>query len=418
MDSYTSALIQEPLPPEYADLSDEEIDRRIAQAKEKLGKSLVILGHHYQRDEVIKFADHRGDSLKLARWAAQQRDARYIVFCGVHFMAETADMLSRPDQAVILPDLSAGCSMADMAPAEEVERCWEALQETLGVSGSGVSGGSDADGGGPDSGATGGRETGSGATGTEETGSGRNGEKTGLLPICYINSSAELKAFVGRNDGAVCTSSNAHKVLEWALGRARTVLFFPDEHLGRNTAVRLGIPFEEIGVWRRGTEKLTRDPHTDKPLDPARLRLVLWNGYCSVHLRFTPEQIERVRAQFPETRVIVHPECRYEVVRLADASGSTEFIIKTVTESPPGTRWAVGTEINLVSRLAQENPDKIITTLDEIVCPCSTMYRISPQHLLWALENLVQGRVVNRITVPPDTKRWAMVALERMLAIV
>lgn len=386
METYSSALVQEPLPPEYAELDDEEIDRRITQAKERLGKSLVILGHHYQRDEVIKFADHRGDSLKLARWAAQQRDARYIVFCGVHFMAETADMLSRPDQVVILPDLGAGCSMADMAPADEVEECWEALQQTLGATKGGE---------------------------TNTTGGG-----SGLLPVCYINSSAELKAFVGRNDGAVCTSSNAHRVMEWALGRARTVLFFPDEHLGRNTAVRLGIPFEEIGVWRRGIGKLTRDQHTETPLDPSRLRIVLWNGYCSVHLRFTPEQIERVRSQFPETRVIVHPECRYEVVRLADACGSTEFIIKTVTDSPPGTRWAVGTEINLVSRLAQENPDKIITTLDEIVCPCSTMYRISPQHLLWALENLVQGRVVNRIAVPDETKRWAMIALERMLAIV
>ncbi len=374
MEEQSQLLIQQPLPNEYAELTDEELDHRITAAKAKLGKKLVILGHHYQRDEVIKFADFRGDSLKLARWAAQQDEALYIIFCGVHFMAETADILTRPDQAVILPDLSAGCSMADMAPAEQVGECWDEITSLI------------------------------------------NGEP---LPVCYINSSAELKAFVGRHGGAVCTSSNAHSVMKWALERAQTALFFPDEHLGRNTAVRLGIPFEQIAVWRRSLGKLTPDPHSAiKNLDGDRLRLFLWNGYCSVHMRFTPEQIERIRGQFPETQVVVHPECRYEVTRLADACGSTEFIIKTVSESPAGTRWAVGTEINLVSRLAQENPDKIITTLDEIVCPCSTMYRISPQHLLWALDNLLEGRVVNRITVPDESREWALKPLERMLTIV
>lgn len=363
---------QQPLPEEYYRLSDEEIYQRTAAARARLGRTTVILGHHYQRDEVIRFADHRGDSLKLARWAARQEEARYIVFCGVHFMAETADILTGPDQAVILPDLGAGCSMADMAPVEQVEEAWDAMAAELD---------------GP------------------------------VLPVTYINSSAAVKAFVGARDGAVCTSSNAPAVLRWALERARTVLFLPDEHLGRNTAVRLGLGFEEMAVWDRETGTLVPDPHARADLDRRRLRLVLWNGYCSVHQRFTPEQVQRLRQLYPGIRVVVHPECRYEVVRLADAVGSTEFIIKTVSESEKGARWAVGTEINLVNRLAQEHPEKFIVTLDDIVCPCATMFRISSQHLLWTLESLVKGEVVNRIQVPEETARLARHALDRMLSI-
>lgn len=373
MQEAVSVLVQEPLPPEYADLSDEEITERTARAKAALDKDLLILGHHYQRDEVIRWADLRGDSLKLSRWAARQKDARYIVFCGVHFMAETADILTRPDQAVILPDLGAGCSMADMAAVEELETCWARLSSLY-------------------------------------------GDK--LLPITYINSSAAVKAFVGRRGGAVCTSSNAAAVMEWALGRAQVVLFLPDEHLGRNTAVKLGYSFDEIAVWDRIAETLEPDPHAGREtVETGRVRIVLWNGYCSVHKRFTPQQVTGVRERHPGIRVIVHPECTYEVTRLADAVGSTEFIVKTVTESPSGTKWAIGTEINLVNRLAQENPDKLIMTLDEIVCPCATMYRISPQHLLWALENLAAGRIVNRIQVPEKIAAEARLALDRMLAI-
>lgn len=368
-------LVQPPLPAEYTKASDEELYARIARAKQTLGKDLLVLGHHYQRDEVIRFADIRGDSLKLARWAAEQREARYIIFCGVHFMAETADLLTAPGQAVILPDLGAGCSMADMAQADQVEECWFALADTLG--------------------------------------------EDNLLPVTYINSSAAVKAFVGERGGAVCTSSNAAAVAKWALDQDRVVLFIPDQHLGRNTAVlRLGIPFEEIGVWDRLTGRLLPDPHAPEgaPLDPRRLRVVIWNGYCSVHTRFTEEQIERARTEYG-CRIVVHPECPWEIAHLADAVGSTEFIIKTVAESPPGSRWAIGTEINLVNRLAQEQTDKFVMNLDEIVCPCSTMFRISPQHLCWAMENLVAGQVVNRIRVPEATARWARVALDRMLRI-
>ncbi len=368
-----SLLVQEPLPPEYAALTDAELAERTARAKAALGKDLVILGHHYQRDEVIRFADLRGDSLKLSRWAARQEDARYIVFCGVHFMAETADILTRPDQIVILPDLGAGCSMADMAAVEELETCWAELVKLY-------------------------------------------GDK--LLPVTYINSSAAVKAFAGRRGGAVCTSSNAAAVTRWALARARAVLFLPDEHLGRNTAVKLGHSFDEMAVWDRGAEVLEPDPHgAAAGIDPERVRVILWNGYCSVHQRFGPEQVARIRERHPDVRVVVHPECRWEVTRLADAVGSTEFIIETVTASPPGSKWAVGTEINLVNRLAQENPDKLVMTLDEIVCPCVTMYRISPQHLLWTLENLLAGRVVNRIQVPEDIAADARAALDRMLTI-
>lgn len=370
---FPQILVQTPLPEEYQELSDEELDRRIARAKETLGRSLVILGHNYQRDEVIKFADYRGDSLKLARWAAEQREARYIVFCGVHFMAETAEILTSPEQAVILPDLGAGCSMADMASPDLVEECWQILEEMY------------------------------------------PGE---VVPVSYINSSAALKAFVGERGGAICTSSNARAVLEWAFGQKPRVLFFPDEHLGRNTGRKMGLGWEEMAVWQREEARLIpgwRPPGVEAGFDPRKVRLFLWNGYCSVHQRFRPDQVRRARERYPGIKVIVHPECRHEVVEMADLVGSTEFISRTISSAPPGSKWAVGTEINLVSRLAQENPDKLVITLDDIVCPCMTMYRISPQHLLWALENLVQGRVVNRIEVPEETARWARVALERML---
>jgi quinolinate synthase len=356
------------LPEAYVELSEEELDARIARAKAALGSRLVILGHHYQRDEVVKFADFRGDSLKLSQLAASRREAEYIVFCGVHFMAESADILSGEHQVVILPDLNAGCSMADMANLEQVEACWEEL----------------------------GNSTGGAA----------------LVPVTYINSTAAIKAFVGRNGGAVCTSSNARQVMTWALARGEKALFLPDEHLGRDTAYRMGIPLDAMAVW---------DPHQEAgglcEEEIRRARIYLWKGHCSVHQRFLPEHVERARSKYRDIRVIVHPECRWDVCQLADEVGSTEFILKRVAESPPGSQWAVGTEIHMIHRLAQENPDRSVITLDDCVCLCSTMYRISPQHLCWTLESLLAGQVVNRVQVDPETKRWARVALDRMLQI-
>jgi len=356
-----------PLPEAYVELSEQELDERIATAKAQLGSRLVILGHHYQRDEVIKFSDFRGDSLKLSRLAAGRPEAEYIVFCGVHFMAESADILSADHQLVILPDLNAGCSMADMADLEQVEVCWEEL-------------------------------------------TGACGEK--IVPVTYINSTAAIKAFVGRNGGAVCTSSNAPKVVEWALGRSEKALFLPDEHLGRNTAFRLGIPLEQMALWdpRQDAGGLS-DEHI------RQARIFLWKGHCSVHQRFRPEHVDRVRKTHPGIHVIAHPECSWEVCQSADEVGSTEYIIKRVVESPPGSQWAVGTEIHMINRLAKEHPDRVVISLDDCVCMCSTMYRISPQHLCWVLENLVAGQVVNRISVDEETKRWARLALERMLEI-
>ncbi len=343
---------------------DTSCDERIARARERLGRSVVILGHHYQRDEVIKFADFRGDSLKLSQQAAAS-SAEFIVFCGVHFMAESADVLRQPHQQVILPDLNAGCSMADMAELGQVELCWEELEEVLGEP---------------------------------------------VVPVTYMNSSAAIKAFVGRHGGSVCTSSNAARVFEWAFGQGRRVLFLPDEHLGRNTAYRFGIPLDQMVVW---------DPHRElggnTPEALRRARVILWKGYCSVHQRFTPEQVDAARQADPRVRVIVHPECRFEVVQKADFVGSTEKIIETVRAGEPGSSWAVGTEIHLVNRLAKELPDRRVVSLDPHVCVCTTMFRISPQHLCWALENLVEGQVVNRIAVEEQTRRWARVALERML---
>ena len=363
-----SLLERQPLPDEYVGLSDEEMAVRIAAARKTLGSRLVILGHHYQRDEVIRFADYIGDSFKLARQVSQRPEADYIVFCGVHFMAESADVLSAPHQQVILPDLAAGCAMADMAAIEQVETCWQELHELA---------------------------------------------AEGVVPVTYINSSAAIKAFVGERGGVVCTSSNAAATLRWAWARGPRILFMPDQHLGRNTAYAMGVPLDEMVVW---------DP--DEPaggLDAAalqRARIILWKGHCSVHTRFTVRQIEQFRREHPEGRVIVHPECTWDVVQAADANGSTETIVRTVKESPAGSVWAVGTEVHLVHRLAaQVAPGKTVVTLDPIGCLCSTMFRVSPNHLLWVLEGLVAGQVHNRIVVPEEQKHWTRVALDRMLSI-
>jgi quinolinate synthase len=360
-------MLQTILPDRVTRLSETEIDDRIRQAREKLGRRLIILGHHYQRDEVIKFADFRGDSFKLAQWAANRKEAEYIVFCGVHFMAESADVLSAAHQKVVLPDMSAGCSMADMAALDQVESCWDVL---------------------------------------EQVSSGKT------IPITYMNSAVGIKAFCGQHDGAVCTSSNAPAVMRWALEHGDRVLFLPDQHLGRNTGVALGLRLEEMPVWDPFEEL---GGNSEEVLSSSRV--VLWKGHCSVHQRFLPMHVAQVRARYPGIRVIAHPECRFEVVQLADDSGSTEHIIKCLSQSPAGTKWAVGTEIHLVNRLMKENPDRFIIPLDDCGCLCSTMFRIDPQHLLWSLENLVQGRVVNQITVDPEVATNARIALNRMLEI-
>ena len=359
---------RQPLPDRYLGLPDDEMAERIARARGDLGERLLILGHHYQRDEVIRFADCTGDSFKLARQAAGRHDADYIVFCGVHFMAESADVLSAPHQQVILPDLAAGCSMADMATADQLEVCWDELQ-ALGA--------------------------------------------TDVVPVTYINSAASIKAFCGERRGVVCTSGNAEPTLRWAWGRGRQILFLPDQHLGRNTAYRMGVPLDEMIVW---------DPDLpDGGVDADALhnaRMILWKGHCSVHTRFTVPQVEHVRRIHPGVRVIVHPECTWDVVQAADDSGSTEYIIDKVTGSPPGSTWAVGTEIHLVSRLAAElAPERTVLTLDPIGCLCSTMFRVSPNHLLWVLDALRDGVVHNRIVVPEREKEWTRVALDRMLEI-
>ena len=369
---YEKAHISErqALPERYLGLSDEEMDRRIAAARATLGRRLVILGHHYQRDEVIKFADYIGDSLKLARAAASRGKAEFIVFCGVHFMAESADVLSADHQQVILPDLAAGCSMADMADPEQLEQCWSDLEQMLGTA-------------------------------------------SGIVPVTYINSAASIKAFCGEHGGVVCTSSNAAATLTWAWERGEKIVFLPDQHLGRNTAYKLGVPLDQIVVWDPNEIWGGLEPDAVK-----RARMLLWKGHCSVHERFTVRQIENIRAQHPGVRVIVHPEVPWDVVQAADDSGSTEYILKTVRESPVGSTWAVGTEVHLVNRLAREmEPDRTVLSLDQFGCLCSTMFRVSPNHLLWILEGLVDGEVHNRIVVPDDRKHWTKVALERMLSI-
>ena len=347
--------------------SDPALVERARRAKETLGERVFVLGHHYQRDEVIQFADVTGDSFKLAREAAARPEAEFIVFCGVHFMAESADILTADDQRVILPDLAAGCSMADMARLAQVEDAWDALADA--------------------------------------------GIADVTVPVTYMNSSADIKAFCGRNGGVVCTSSNAKTVLDWAFERGEKVLFFPDQHLGRNTAVlQLGIPLEACVVYD------PRKPNGGLSVEELRAAtMILWRGHCSVHGRFTPAAVDDVRARVPGVQVLVHPECIHEVVLKADLIGSTEFIISTIENAPAGSAWAIGTELNLVQRLAKAHPDKKITFLEEHVCYCATMNRIDLPHLVWALENLVQGQVVNQIVVDDETSRYARDALQRML---
>jgi quinolinate synthase len=367
------------IPREYALMSPEELDRRIAAAREALGSRLLILGHHYQRDEIIKYADARGDSFKLAQFAASHPEADYILFCGVHFMAESADILSGPHQTVILPNPAAGCSMADMADIGEVEECWADL-ENAGVLDPVI----------------------------DEDGR----ELAGVIPVTYMNSAANLKAFCGRHGGIVCTSSNAEAVLKWAFARSQRVLFFPDEHLGRNTGVKMGIPDEQMVVWNQ------REPFGgfDDEEQLLQARIILWKGYCTTHQRFTAEQIAKARQEYPGIKVLVHPECRREVVEAADLNGSTEYIIEQIEKAPAGTQWAVGTEINLVHRLAAEHPEQTIFCLDPVVCPCATMYRIHPAYLAWVLDGLLDGQAINQVKVDEDTAHWARIALDRMLA--
>jgi quinolinate synthase len=378
-----SAPVQAEIPERYRRMSAEELERRIAAAKAALGSRLVILGHHYQRDEIIRWADFRGDSFKLSQQAAGRTEADYIVFCGVHFMAESADILAGDHQRVILPNLAAGCSMADMADEAQVLACWRQLGEALGVDAS--------------------------PAGSAVAGDGSLSE---VVPVTYMNSSAALKAFCGERGGVVCTSSNAARVLEWAFERGRRVLFFPDEHLGRNTGVKLGIPDDLMVVWdpRRPLGGLS-------PEALRRARLVLWRGWCSVHARFTVDQIRQARRDDPGITVIVHPECRREVVDAADLDGSTELILETINTAPAGSAWAVGTEINMVNRLAGEHPDKRIFCLDPVICPCSTMYRIHPAYLAWVLEGLLDGQVLNEIAVDDRVKAAARTALGRMLSL-
>jgi quinolinate synthase len=362
---------QQDIPQEYWDLSGQELVERVRVARQRLGSQLIVLGHHYQREDIIQFADVRGDSFKLARWAAQHPEAEYIVFCGVHFMAESADILTGSQQKVMLPNMAAGCSMADMADPDDVFACWDELEEA--------------------------------------------GLAADTTPVTYINSAASLKAFCGQHGGIVCTSSNAAAVLQWAFGQRRRALFFPDQHLGRNSGLKLGVGLEEMPLWDYHRPYGELGGNTLEQLE--RSRIILWKGHCSVHQRFTVEQIERARREYPGIRVVVHPECRMEVVQAADCDGSTEFIVRQVAESPPGSQWAVGTEINLVHRLAVENPDKLVFCLDPVVCPCSTMYRVHPAYLCWVVEQLAEGRVVNQVTVDEETARYAGVALERMLAV-
>jgi quinolinate synthase len=356
----------------YLALPDHSMDERIAAARAKLGATTVILGHHYQRDEVVRFADFTGDSYKLSKEAAAT-GAQYIVFCGVHFMAESADILAQNGQQVILPDLNAGCSMADMAEISQVEDCWDALER---------------------------------ASLADET-----------IPVTYINSTAAIKAFCGEHGGLVCTSSSARQALEWAFARGKRVLFLPDQHLGRNTGHAMGIPLDEMTVWDPWAVQIGSFWGGQTKERLASSRMLLWKGHCAVHQRFLPSHIDQVRAKYPGIQVIVHPECRYEVCQKADALGSTEQLIARVEDAPAGSMFAIGTEIHLVNRLAKRfaPQGKKIITLDDTGCLCTTMYRISPQHLAWVLENLVERRVVNRVQVKPQVKDWARVALGRMI---
>lgn len=357
---------RQPIPEKYRGMEEEALLRAIRENIAVLREKLLILGHHYQRDDVFQFADIFGDSLKLSREAAGHQDREFVVFCGVHFMAETADIVSRTDQKVILPDLAAGCSLADTAPSDQVENAWEEMTRVV--------------------------------------------PATSVTPVTYINSAATLKAFVGREGGAVCTSSNAERIIRWGLALRQRVFFFPDQHLGRNTGLRMGILDSEMPLWdpRRPMGGLV-------PEQIERAKVILWKGQCSVHQLFLPEDVKFWRAKFADARVIVHPECRREVVDTADAVGSTEFIIKTVTAAPEGTTWIVGTELNLVNRLKWQNPNKKVFFLSPTVCVCSTMSRIDAPHLLWVLDELREGRVVNRVHVPSPTRDQALLAIHRML---
>jgi quinolinate synthase len=356
------------IPEKYLSLPDGQVIERIAKLKKEIGKELLILGHHYQRDEVIQFADLRGDSYLLSKSASKNKEAKYIVFCGVHFMAESADILSAPHQRVILPDMDAGCSMADMADIDLVEEAWARIEE---------------------------------GNGTDA-----------FVPVTYINCSAAVKAFCGKRNGLVCTSSNAKAVFNWIFEKGKKIFFMPDEHLGRNMGVILGIPLDQMPLW---------DPEEDNghlaEEDIEKAKILLWKGYCQVHQRFAVEQIEYFREKFPDMKIIVHPECSLEVVQRSDFVGSTSYIINMVQEAAANSKWAVGTEIHLVNRLRHQHPDKLVTSLVPGVCLCSTMNRIDPQHLLWVLEELKNGRIVNEISVPDDIAVQAKVALDRMLAI-
>ncbi|MDP3062422.1 MAG: quinolinate synthase NadA [Chloroflexota bacterium] len=357
------------IPTQYLRLDGDELDARIGVARRKLGARVVILGHHYQREEIIRYADFRGDSFLLSQQAASRPDADTIIFCGVHFMAETARVLCAPHQRVILPNLTAGCSMADMARTDDVLDCWDDLMSVVG--------------------------------------------EGGIVPITYMNSTAAIKAHCGRNDGIVCTSSNAGATFKWAYARSPRVLFLPDQHLGRNSGLKYGIKLDEMALWNP-----FKPMGGNTPEALMKARLVLWQGHCSVHTRFTVKQVEQARQRYPDIKVLVHPECTMEVVHSADLVGSTEFIARTIRSAPAGSRWVVGTEISLVNRLAKENPDKLVFCLDSVICPCSTMYRIHPAYLLWVLDNLLEGQVVNEITVEEETARYAKIALERMLQVV
>ena len=369
IEEFKASVNWQDIPNEYHKIGGAELSERISKARAALGNRVVVLGHHYQRDEIIQFADFTGDSLKLSQQASAQNGAEFIVFCGVHFMAETADILSTPEQQVILPNITAGCSMADMARTEDVLDCWEDLETVFG-----------------------------------------NGD---VIPVTYMNSTAAIKALCGRNDGIVCTSSNAKASFEWAFRKSERVLFLPDQHLGRNTAFQLGIDLDEMIVWNPFKPL---GGHTKDEL--IKSKIILWQGHCSVHTRFSVAQIETARKQDPAVNVIVHPECLMEVVQAADLNGSTEFISKTIANAPSGSSWAIGTEISLVNRIAQENPDKTVFCLDSVVCPCSTMYRIHPAYLLWILDGLNENIVVNEISVDAQTSKEARIALDRMLSVI
>lgn len=352
------------IPEKYREMETSAMEQRVREIKQKFGKRLFLPGHHYQKDEVIRFADARGDSLKLAQISAQNKEAKFIVFCGVHFMAETADMLTGPDQKVILPDMRAGCSMADMADIDQTERGWELMQQKFGDT---------------------------------------------ILPLTYVNSTAAIKAFVGQHGGATTTSSNARKIIEWAFTQKERILFLPDQHLGRNTAYDLGIPLDEMAVWDPLAEEFEYEGNLEE------VKVILWKGHCSVHEKFNIKHVENLRKKDPEVNIIVHPECTFDVVQAADFSGSTNYIIQTIENAPAGSKWAIGTEMNLVNRIIQEHPDKEIVSLNPFLCPCLTMNRIDLPHLLWSLEMLEQGEVVNQITVEPKVAHFAVLALERML---